>query len=133
MKKTILAIAALAIFTVGNSFAQYPSGQKGNGKTQSVKTYYADNTFDVYSFNELDNIVNLTRTQQSEIKKIENRYDRLAVNNKRNQTLKSIKSLEQQKQQEILAVLTNAQTKRLLAYEQDQRYGRSGNHSNRRW
>lgn len=132
MKKTILAIAALAIFTIGNSFAQYPLANKGNGKSQPVKSYYADNSFEEYSINQLDNIVNLTRTQQNQIKQIENRYDRLAANSRRIQTLQSIKRLEQQKQQDILSVLTNAQTKRLLAYEQGNKFGRDANRSNRR-
>ena len=59
MKKAIFTIAALAIFTVGNSFAQYPSSNKGHNAPQ-VKTYYADNTFEEYNINQLDNIVKLT-------------------------------------------------------------------------
>jgi Spy/CpxP family protein refolding chaperone len=132
MKKTILAIAALAIFTVSNSFAQYSPANKVYNKPQAVKTYYADNTFEEYNINQLDNIVKLTRSQQNEIKQIENRYDRLAANSRRNQTQQSIKRLELQKQQDILSVLTPNQTQRLLAYEQGNKYGRNANRSNRR-
>lgn len=132
MKKAIFAIAALAIFTVGNSFAQHQSSNKGYNKPQAVKTYYADNTFEEYSINQLDNIVNLTRNQQYAIRQIENRYDRLASNSRRAQTLQSIKRLELQKQQDILAVLTPMQHQRLLAYEQGNKYGRDKTRSNRR-
>ncbi len=130
MKKTILAIAALAIFTVGNSFAQYPSNK--GGYTKSAPVYKADNAYEEYSINQLDNIVKLTRNQENEIKKIENRYDRVAANSRRNQTLQSIKRLELQKQQDILAVLTPIQHQRLLAYEQGLKYGKYNNRSNRR-
>jgi len=131
MKKTIFAIAALAIFSVGSSFAQYPSSNKGHNVPQ-VKTYRADNAFEEYNINQLDNIVKLSRKQQNEIKHIENRFDRIAANGRKIQTLQSLKRLEQQKQQEILAVLTPIQHQRLLAYEQGNKYGRDKTRSNRR-
>ena len=131
MKRTIFAIAALAIFSVGTSFAQYPSSNKGHNAPQ-VKTYNADNAFEEYNINQLDNIVKLSRKQQNEIKQIENRYDRIASSRRKNQTLQSLKRLEQQKQQEILAVLTPIQHQRLLAYEQGNKYGRDKTRSNRR-
>jgi Spy/CpxP family protein refolding chaperone len=128
MKKTILAIAALAIFTVENSFAQKPSNYKG-AHSQAPTVYHADNTYEEYSINQLDNIVNLSRKQENEIKQIENRYDRIAAGSRRSQTLQSLKHLELQKQQDILAVLTPAQHQRLVAYERGSKYGRN-NRSN---
>jgi Spy/CpxP family protein refolding chaperone len=130
MKKTILAIAALAIFTVGSSFAQYPSNKAGY--TKNAPVYKADNAYEEYSINQLDNIVKLTRNQANEIKKIENRYDRIAANSRKSQTLQSIKRLELQKQQDILAVLTPIQHQRLLAYEQNNKFNNRTNRSIRR-
>ncbi|TDE18547.1 hypothetical protein [Dyadobacter psychrotolerans] len=122
MKKAIFAIAALAILTVGNGFAQkgYPS------KGHDVPVYSngrLDNAIEEYQINQLDKIVKLTRKQENEIKKIENRYDRMAFNNRRGQS-QNTKRLEQQKQREILSVLTPVQHQRLMAYERAQKFDR---------
>ena len=121
MKKAIFAIAALAILTIGNSFAQrgYPS--KGN-YGPAYSNGRMDNAIEEYQINQLDKIVKLTRKQENEIKKIENRYDRLTFNNRRGQSFQNTKRLEQQKQREILSVLTPVQHQRLVAYERAQRF-----------
>ena len=116
MKKTILAIAALAIFTVGNSFAQ--KGYKSKGHDGPVySNVKVSAPVDAFEINNLDNIVNLTRKQESEIKKLEIYYDRVVKNSREIQTLQSIKRLESQKQKDILEVLTPNQRQKLIAYQ----------------
>ncbi len=130
MKKSILAIATIAILTIGNSFAQ--NKYQGKANAYPTTSYRADNAYEEYNINQLDNIVNLSRKQENQIKKIENQYDKIAVNNRRLQNLQSIKRLELQKQQDILSVLTPMQHQRLLAYEHGIKNGRNNNRSNRR-
>jgi Spy/CpxP family protein refolding chaperone len=125
MKKTIIAIVALAIFSVGSSFAQ--KGYSTKGKNAPTAMYRADNTYGVYSTKQLDNIVGLTRKQENQIKKIEKAYDRMATKNRKNLNLQSIKRLELQKHQEILSVLTAVQHQRLMAYERGMKHGRKTN------
>lgn len=116
MKKTILAIAVLAIFTVGNSFAQ--NGYQSKGHEAPVYTNAKiDNNYEEFQINKLDNIVNLTRKQENEIKKIENYYDRVAKSSREIQTLKSAKRLESQKQKDVLEILTPLQRQKLMAYQ----------------
>ena len=126
MKKTILAIAALAIFTLNNGFAQKGYPTKGH----NVPAARYDNAVEEYSINKLDNIVGLTRKQENQIKKIENNFDRLANSGRRPQTLQSLKRLEEQKQREIFFVLTPNQRQKLVAYQQADRYNSRGRYDN---
>jgi hypothetical protein len=117
MKKTIIAIAAAAILTIGNSFAQkqhFP-GERGYNQQR------IENAREEYQINKLDRIVNLSRKQQNTIKKIENRYDRLIVSNRRPVSTQQRRTWEMQKQREIMAVLTPKQQQRLLVYERTQK------------
>lgn len=111
MKKTILTIATFAILAVANANAQY--AHKPIPKSQAARI---DNAIEDYKIDKLDKIVNLTRRQENELKKIENRYDRL-LNNRR-LGYHDIKRLEQDKQQDIWSVLTPVQRQRLIAYQQ---------------
>jgi Spy/CpxP family protein refolding chaperone len=129
MKKTILAIAALAIFTVGNGFAQQGYPSKGHN-VPAVSAARYDNAVEEYSINKLDNIVGLTRKQENQIKKIENNFDRLANTGRRPQTLQSLKRLEEQKQREIFSVLTPNQRQKLVAYQQADKYNSRGRYDN---
>jgi Spy/CpxP family protein refolding chaperone len=124
MKKTIIAIAVLAIFSIENTFAQ--KGYPSKGKTPTT-VYHSNNTYGVYSTHQLDNIVSLTRKQENAIKQIEKRYDRLTAKNRKNLNMQSIKRLDFQKQQEILSVLTPVQHQRLIAYERGMKHGRNAN------
>ena len=129
MKKTILAIATLAILTVGNGFAQNAYYSKGHKVPAVVEA--RTNSFDGYNVNQLDNIVSLSNKQEKAIKKIEKKYDKIASNNRRPQTLQNLKSLEMQKQREILLVLTPAQRQRLVAFQHAEKFD-NHNRFNRR-
>jgi low affinity Fe/Cu permease len=129
MKKTIIAIAVLAVFSVGSTFAQ--KGYPSKGKNVPTAVYHADNPYDAYNSHTLDNIVGLTRKQENEIKKIEKKYDQIAYSRRKSLSLQGIKMLEGQKQQEILSVLSLIQRKQLFAFEQSKKYDNRGR-SNRR-
>lgn len=114
MKKTILAIATIITLTIGNGFAQrYKSYEI---PANSVPNSRMDNSYEEFKINRLDKIVGLTRKQENQIKKIENRYDRLVSSNRRS-TYQSVQRLEMQKQKEILSVLTPVQRQRLYAFQ----------------
>lgn len=123
MKKLIFAIAAIVTFSAGNTFAQ-----RYNRPNPAVIDARADNAYEEFKINKLDEIVKLSRKQENQIKKIENKYDRLSGRNKRYQTYQGMKRLEQDKQREILSVLTPVQRQRLFAYQQrfEHRYNRRG-------
>ena len=123
MKKIIFAIAAIVTLTAGNTFAQ-----RYNRPNPAVIDARADTAHEEFNINRLDEIVKLSRKQENQIKKIENKYDRLTGNNKRYHTFQGMKRLEAEKQKEILSVLTPAQRQRLFAYQQryDNRYNRRG-------
>ncbi len=123
MKKIIFAIAAIVTFTAGNTFAQ-----RYNRPAPVVIDARADNANEEFKINKLDEIVKLSRKQENQIKKIENKYDRLVGKNQRYHTYQGMKRLEEEKQKEILSVLTPAQRQRLFAYQQrfENRYHRRG-------
>lgn len=113
MKKTILTIATIVTLTIGNTFAQ----RYGHTvPAPAVKNSRVDNAKEEFKINKLDEIVKLSRKQENQIKKIENKYDRL-IGNKRYNTYQGMKRLEAEKEKEILSVLTPAQRQRLYAYQ----------------
>lgn len=124
MKKTILAIATLAILTVGNGFAQKGFPSKGHNGPD-VSTRY-DNRIEEYNINKLDKIVGLTRKQENKIKKIENAYDKMANRGRAGQSWQGQKRLEEQKQREIFSVLTPTQRQKLMAYQHADRFDNRG-------
>lgn len=123
MRKTILAIATIITLTIGNTFAQRYGHQ-----VPATNNSRMDNAYEEFKINKLDEIVKLSRKQENQIKKIENKYDRLTGNSKRYHTYQGMKRLEEEKQKEILSVLTPAQRQRLFAYQHrfDSRYNRRG-------
>nr|WP_295932840.1 hypothetical protein [uncultured Dyadobacter sp.] len=123
MRKTILAIATIVTLTIGNAFAQ-----RYGHEIPSTNKSRTDNAYEEFRINKLDEIVKLSRKQENQIKKIENKYDRLAGNSKRYHTYQGMKKLEEEKQREILSVLTPAQRQRLFAYQNrfENRYNRRG-------
>jgi len=123
MRKIIFAIATIVTLTAGNTFAQ-----RYNRPNPAVIDARADNAAEEFKINKLDEIVKLTRKQENQIKKIENKYDRLTGRNQRYHTYQGMKRLEEEKQKEILDVLTPAQRQRLFAYQHrfDNRYNRRG-------
>ncbi|MEI7582061.1 hypothetical protein [Runella sp.] len=124
MKKSILAITALALLSIATVNAQ--RGQYTNQRPAQAPQYdnpRIDNAYEEVSINRLDNIVSLTRKQENELKRIENRYDRLLRSNRLSN--RDIKRLENEKQQEIWSVLTPMQRQRLATHQQSQKFNRN--------
>ncbi len=123
MKKSILAIAAFALLSIATVNAQ--RGQYPNQRPTQAPQYdnpRVDNAYEELSINRLDNIVKLSRKQENELKRIENRYDRLLKG--RRLSGRDIQRLEREKQQEIWSVLTPVQRQRLAAHQQSQKFDR---------
>jgi hypothetical protein len=121
MKKTIFAVAALAIFTVSGSFAQAYKSNGHDGPVYVTSSRTNNPVVNMYDIDQLDNIVMLTRKQGNEISKIENYYNRVAQSSKKSQTLESLRRLEEQKRHDILEVLTSTQRQKLNAYQYAQK------------
>lgn len=123
MKKSILAIAAFALLSIATVNAQ--RGQYPHQRPVQAPQYdnpRIDNAYEELSINRLDNIVKLTRKQENELKRIENRYDRFLKG--RRLSGRDIQRLEREKQQEIWSVLTPVQRQRLAVHQQSQRFDR---------
>jgi hypothetical protein len=130
MKKSIIAIAVIAMFTIGNGFAQrgYPS--KGHGGTVVTGSRY-DSRNDNLDADKLDRIVGLTRKQEKQIRKIEKAYDKMALSQRRGQSWQGQKRLEEQKQREIFSVLTSSQRQKLVAYQRADKFDNRGRFNRR--
>ncbi|WP_025764097.1 hypothetical protein [Dyadobacter tibetensis] len=125
MKKTIFAIAAMTFLSVGTSFAQRTSKvviQKHTIQVAQPAVHYPD----LYSAERLDRIVNLSRKQEIQIRSIEKKYDNLQ--SKGRNVGGKFERLENQKQKEMIAVLSPKQYDRLQAFERNQRNSRVAYH-----
>jgi hypothetical protein len=116
MKKTIIAIAALAIFTVSNSFAQAYKSNGHSGPVYVTSSRINTSITDM-DLRELDHIVSLNRNQEREIARIKDYYGRVLQSSKRAQTWTSINRLDEQERHDIMEVLTSSQLKKLNAYQ----------------
>lgn len=130
MKTTIATIVFVAILSIGNGFAQSKYSSKGH--TVPNSDFRQTTVIDDYVIDNLDKIVNLSRKQESEIKQIEKRYDRMLSYGRKPQPIQTVKKLEAQKQQEILSVLTPSQRQRLVAYQNPQKFDKPNRFDNRR-
>lgn len=124
MKKTILAIATLIALTVGNSFAQRAHDRH---EIPAERNSRIENSNEEICINKLDEIVDLSRKQEKQLKRIEEHYDRLQASSRRYNSRKATQRLDVQKQQEILSVLTPSQRQRLYAYQHSNRFGNKYN------
>lgn len=123
MKKSILAIAAFALLSIATVNAQ--RGHYPNQRPAQAPQYdhpRLDNAREELNINRLDNIVGLTRRQENELKRIENRYDRFLKGQRLSN--RDIQRLENEKQQEIWSVLTPVQRQRLAAHSHSRKFDR---------
>lgn len=150
MKKTILTIAALALLTTGSAMAQrgynggydrypapvptYPNNQYptpnpgynqgGYNQYPNQANPHVDDSQDWYRIGRLDEIVNLSRGQKRDLKRIEDRYDRLGLTPGGRLYPQEVQRLQFQKQQDIMSVLNPIQRDRLYAFQQSRWPGR---------
>ncbi|WP_234733306.1 hypothetical protein [Tellurirhabdus bombi] len=128
MKKTIIALATLALLSTG-AMAQRPYNS-GPYRQPAPDSRYDDIQEDI-RIDRLDAIVNLSRKQQRELKRIEDRYDyrELAVMQRRSP--QAYNRLVRQKNQDMMLVLTPYQRQRLMDFQQSRRYDRGGYYGRR--
>ena len=86
---------------------------------------HADDAQDFYRIEQLDNMVNLSRHQKKEIKRIEDRYDQAGLTPGGRLYPQEAQRLRTQKQQEVMAVLNPAQRNILYSYQQSRRPNQS--------
>jgi len=127
MKKAIITIVTLAFITTGSVMAQrgYGYDPRPNPYNNPVNPRH-DDAMENFRIDQLDNIVNLSRKQQREIKRIEDRYDGPEFATRNRRSPRDFQQLQWQKNQEIMSVLTPGQRQRLVAYQQAQRPNRGG-------
>ncbi len=131
MKTTISTLAILAFLTTSVMAQRGYAPGYGPGQNRypapAVVNPHADDAYDAYKLEQIDQIVSLSRQQKKEMKRIEKSYDQLATTTA---SRRNPQAFIQQKQQALFAVLTPAQRNTLLAYQQQVRrgglYGRRG-------
>lgn len=139
MKKMIMTFAALALLTTGSVMAQrgYNSGyDRYPAPNQRTNQYpapnqtnpYTDESQDWYRIERLDQIVNLSRGQKRDIKRIEDRYDRAGLTPNGRLYPQEAQRLRFQKQQDIVSVLNPIQRDRFYAFQQQNRRGNQRNY-----
>ncbi|WP_128545865.1 hypothetical protein [Larkinella soli] len=150
MKKTIIALVTLALLTTGGVMAQRPYDRDRNpqGDPRYDNPRYDDRRYDDSRYgnprqneryddyqedlriDRLDAIVGLTRRQERDLKRIEDRYDYRELNAMRSRSPYAYQRTLRQKRDEMMSVLTPFQRDRLFAYYQSRRgggyYGRRG-------
>ncbi len=125
MKKTIITALTLALFTTSISFAQR-GYNPGPGRYPAPPQSRMDDYQEDLRIDRIDNIVGLTKRQERDIKRIENRYDYLE---RARLTPQEYRRVISEKNRAILSVLTPAQRDRLYASQYRNRpggYGRRG-------
>ena len=133
MKKTIFALATVALLSTGVSMAQRGYNPYGNRNPapQTMPGSSYDDIKEEIKIDRLDAIVDLSRKQQKEIKKIEDRYDKIEMASKQRRNPKMSQRFQAQKQKEILDVLTNKQREKWFAFQQSNRFDRGNGYGRR--
>lgn len=134
MKKTIFALATVALLSTGVSMAQRGYNNPNSNRNPAPQTLpgsrYDDIKEDI-KIDRLDAVVNLSRKQQKEIKNIENRYDKMELASLQRRNPKMYQRFQTQKEKEILDVLTSKQRERWFAFQQSNRFERGNGYGRR--
>ncbi|MFC5412428.1 hypothetical protein ACFPMF_24095 [Larkinella bovis] len=125
MKKTIFALATVALLSTGVSMAQRvynPNANRPNAPFNNNKpgSRFDDVKEDI-KIDKLDAIVDLSRKQEKELKRIEDRYDKMETAAMQRWNPQQYQRLQAQKQQEMLDVLNKKQLQKWIAFQQSTR------------
>ncbi|MGA0555593.1 hypothetical protein ACO2Q8_03010 [Larkinella sp. VNQ87] len=128
MKKTIIAFATVALLSTGVSMAQRvynPNANRPNAPYNNPKpgSRFDDVKEDI-KIDKLDAIVDLSRKQEKELKRIEDRYDNMELVTMQRRNPHMYQRLQAQKQQEMLDVLNKKQLQQWIAFQQSSRSNR---------
>ncbi|MFC5409406.1 hypothetical protein ACFPMF_08820 [Larkinella bovis] len=132
MKTSIITLFALAVISTGSAFAQrgYDNGRYPAPNSRYESQRYDDMQEDI-KIDRLDAIVGLSRRQERELKRIENRYDFREMEAARQRNPYAYQQTLRRKNQEMMAVLTPYQRERLFAYQQQYRRNDRGYYGRR--
>ena len=147
MKTTIITLVTLAFLSTGTVMAQrgydndrYPApnprydndrngnDRNGNGRYDNQRR---DDIQEDIKIDRLDAIVGLSRRQERELKRIEDRYDYREMEAARRRDPQAYQYTLRRKNQEVMAVLTPFQRERLFAYQQQYRRNDRGYYGRR--
>jgi hypothetical protein len=134
MKKTILSLATVALLSIGVSMAQRGYTPNTNRNPAPYNTPSNDKYDDMkedINIDRLDAIVNLTRKQEREVKRIEDRYDVRGNFGPQRKNSQMDQRFLAQKQKEILDVLTPKQREKWFAFQQSNRFDQDKFHGRR--
>ena len=125
MKKTIIALATVALLSTGVSMAQRTYKPNPNRKPAPYSNTNPGSRYDDVKedikIDRLDAIVNLSRKQEKELKRIEDRYDTRENISLQRRNPKMYQRLQAQKQNEMLDVLNKSQLQKWIAFQQSNR------------
>lgn len=130
MKTTIITLITLAVLSTGSAMAQrgYDNGRYPDSRYENQR--YDDIQEDI-RIDRLDAIVGLSRRQERELKRIENRYDFREMEASRRRDPRAYQHTLRRKNQEMMSVLTPYQRERLFAYQQQYRRNDRGYYGRR--
>ncbi|GAB3918481.1 hypothetical protein [Larkinella terrae] len=136
MKTTILSLAAAAFLSITVSLAQRPYNPNANRPNAPFNNTKPGSRFDDVKedikIDKLDAIVDLSRKQEKELKRIEDRYDHMEMVTMQRRNPQQYQRLQAQKQQEMLDVLNKKQLQKWIAFQQSNNRFDRGNGYGRR-
>ncbi|WP_460636850.1 hypothetical protein [Larkinella harenae] len=128
MKKSIFALAIATLLSTGVSMAQRtynPNANRPNAPFNNSKPgSRLDDRKEDIKIDRLNAIVDLSRKQERELKRIEDRYDNMELVTMQRRNPQMYQRLQAQKQQEMLDVLNKKQLQKWIAFQQSNRYNR---------
>ncbi|MGA0555622.1 hypothetical protein ACO2Q8_03155 [Larkinella sp. VNQ87] len=137
MKTTIITLFTLAVLGTGSAMAQrydnrYPDPRYDDRRSDRFedRQRYDDFQEDI-KIDRLDAIVGLSRRQERELKRIEDRYDYREMEAARRRDPRAYQYTLRRKNQEMMSVLTPFQRERLFAYQQQYRRNDRGYYGRR--
>ena len=144
MKTTILTFVTLALLSTGTVMAQrgydndrYPApnsrydNNRYNNNDRFNNSQRNDDIQEDIKIDRLDAIVGLSRHQERQLKRIEDRYDYREMEAARRRDPQAYQYTLRRKNQEMMAVLTPFQRDRLFAYQQQYRRNDRGYYGRR--
>ncbi|RCR70616.1 hypothetical protein [Larkinella punicea] len=140
MKTTIITLVTLAFLSTGTAMAQRgydndrypaPNPRYDNDRNGRYDNQRRDDIQEDIKIDRLDAIVGLSRRQERELKRIEDRYDYREMEAARRRDPQAYQYTLRRKNQEMMAVLTPFQRERLFAYQQQYRRNDRGYYGRR--
>ncbi|RRB01126.1 hypothetical protein [Larkinella rosea] len=137
MKTTIFTLVTFAVLSAGTAMAQrgydndrYPAPNPRYDDNRYNNQRYDDIQEDI-RIDRLDAIVGLSRHQERQLKRIEDRYDYREMEAARRRDPQAYQYTLRRKNQEMMSVLTPFQRERLFAYQQQYRRNDRGYYGRR--